>query len=362
MSFTSQGLHHDHLLPNPFVSGRYQKRPLPTLLHTLLSKKGNTSLQPKITAKPVPRAFCTSAAATMVKAIRVHELGGPEVLKWEDVEIGEPNEGEICVKNQAIGVNFIDVYFRKGVYKATTMPFTLGMEAVGVVTAVGPGITGRKVGDVVAYAGTPMGSYSEEQILPANRVVPVPPSIDPTVGASIMLKGMTVHYLVRRCFKVEPGHIVLVHAAAGGVGSLLCQWANALGATVIGTVSTNEKAVQAKEDGKDTFEGSLACLRARGFMVNFGQSSGIPDPVPLPSLGAKSLFLTRPSLMQYTATRDELLEAAGEVFANVASGVLRVRVNHTYPLSQAAQAHADLESRKTSGCVVLIPDCIGTTS
>ncbi|KAJ9692818.1 hypothetical protein PVL29_011756 [Vitis rotundifolia] len=331
----------------------------------------------------------------MVKAIRVYELGGPEVLKWEDVEIGEPNEGEIYVKNQAIGVNFIDIYFRKGVYKAATMPFTPGMEAVGVVTAVGPGITGRKVGDVVAYAGTPMGSYSEEQILPANKVVPVPPSIDPTVGASIMLKGMTAHFLVRRCFKVEPGHIVLVHAAAGGVGSLLCQWANALGATVIGTVSTNEKAVQAKEDGchhviiykeedfvarvneitsgngvhvvydsvgKDTFQGSLACLRARGFMVNFGQSSGIPDPVPLPSLGAKSLFLTRPSLMQYTATRDELLEAAGEVFANVASGVLRVRVNHKYPLSQAAQAHADLESRKTSGCVVLIPDCIGTTS
>ncbi|KAJ9692817.1 hypothetical protein PVL29_011755 [Vitis rotundifolia] len=331
----------------------------------------------------------------MVKAIRVYELGGPEVLKWEDVQIGEPNEGEIRVKNQAIGLNFIDVYFRKGVYKVATMPFTPGVEAVGVVTAVGPGITGWKVGDVVAYAGGIMGSYSEEQILPANKVVPLPPSIDPTVGASIMLNGLTVHYLVRWCFKVEPGHIVLVHAAAGGVGSLLCQWANALGATVIGTVSTNAKAVQAKEDGchhvilykeedfvarvneitsgngvhvvydsvgKDTFQGSLACLRPRGFMVNFGQSSGTPDPVPLPSLGAKSLFLARPSLVHYSATRDELLEAAGEVFANVASGVLRVRVNHKYPLSQAAQAHTDLESRKTSGSVVLIPDCIGRTS
>ncbi|XVF08492.1 hypothetical protein REPUB_Repub07fG0007800 [Reevesia pubescens] len=264
----------------------------------------------------------------MVKAIRVHELGGPEVLKWEDVELGEPKEGEIRIKNKAIGLNFIDIYFRKGVYKAATMPFTPGSEAVGEVTAVGPGLTGRKVGDVVAYA------------------------------ASIMLKGMTAQFLVRRCFKVESGHTVLVHAAAGGVGSLLCQWANALGATVIGAVSTKEKAAQAKKDGchhviiykeedfvarvneitagkgvevvydsvgKDTFQGSLECLKPRGYMVSFGQSSGTPDPVPLPALGAKSLFLTRPSLMQYTSTRDELLETAGEVFANVTSGVLRHR-------------------------------------
>ncbi|XP_057482428.1 uncharacterized protein LOC130769216 [Actinidia eriantha] len=325
----------------------------------------------------------------MVKAIRVHELGGPEVLKWEDVEIGEPKEGEIRVKNKAIGLNFIDIYFRKGVYKAPTIPYTPGMEAVGVVTAVGPGLTGRQVGDVVGYGGNPMGSYTEEQILPAEKVVPVPSSIDPIVAASVLLKGMTAQFLVCRCFKVEPGHTVLVHAAAGGVGSLLCQWANALGATVIGTVSTQEKAAQAKEDGchhviiykeedfvtrvneitsckgvevvydsvgKDTFQGSLECLKPRGLMVSFGQSSGTIDPVPLPALAVKSLFLTRPSLMQYNTTRDELLEAAGEVFANVASGVLRVRVNHTYPLSQAAQAHADLESRKTCGSVVLIPD------
>lgn len=262
------------------------------------------------------------------------------------------------------------------------------MEAVGVVTAVGAGLTGRQVGDLVAYAGQPMGSYAEEQILPANKVVPVPSSIDPAVAASIILKGMTTQFLLRRCFKVEPGHTILVHAAAGGVGSLLCQWANALGATVIGTVSNKEKAAQAKEDGchhviiykeedfvarvneitsgngvevvydsvgKDTFEGSLACLKLRGYMVSFGQSSGSPDPVPLSSLAAKSLFLTRPSLMQYVVTRDELLEAAGEVFANVASGVLKVRVNHTYPLSEAAKAHEDLENRKTSGSVVLIP-------
>ncbi|URE32887.1 Zinc-binding dehydrogenase [Musa troglodytarum] len=263
-----------------------------------------------------------SPAPKMVKAIRV--------LKWEDVEVGEPKEGEIRVRNKAIGVNFIDAYYRKGVYAKET-PFTPGMEAVGVVTAVGPGLTDRQV---------------------------------------------------------EAGHTVLIHAAAGGVGSLLCQWANALGATVIGTVSTEEKAAQAAEDGchhvivytkedfvarvgevtsgngvnvvydsvgKDTFQGSLSCLRSRGFMVSFGQSSGRPDPVPLSDLASKSLFLTRPSLMHYTATRDELLAAAGEVFDNVAAGILRVRVNHIYPLSDAARAHADLEARKTSGSIVLIP-------
>ncbi|KAF8412957.1 hypothetical protein HHK36_000929 [Tetracentron sinense] len=325
----------------------------------------------------------------MVKAVRVHEIGGPEVLKWEDVEVGEPNEGEIRVKNKAIGLNFNDIYFRTGVYKAPTFPFIPGREAAGVVTAVGPGVTGRKIGDLVAYAGNPMGSYTEEQILPARVAVPVPPFIDPIIAASIMVKGMTAHFLVHRCFKLERGHTVLVHAAAGGVGSLLCQWANTLGATVIGTVSNEEKADQAKEDGchyviiytqedfvaavnkitsgrgvdvvydsvgKDTFQGSLACLKTLGYMVNFGQSSGMPDPVPLSALATKSLFLTRPLLMQYTATRDELLEAAGDVFANVASGVLKVRVNNTYLLSQVAQAHADLESRKTSGSVVLIPD------
>jgi NADPH2:quinone reductase len=324
----------------------------------------------------------------VIKAIRVHALGGPEVLKWESVEIGEPQEAEIRVKNKAIGLNFIDIYFRKGVYKAAQFPFTPGMEAVGEVVAVGPGLTGRKVGDIVAYAGNPMGSYAEEQILLADKVVPVPLSIDPITAASIMLKGLTAQFLVRRCFKVEPGHTVLVHAAAGGVGSLLCQWANALGATVIGTVSTEERATQAKEDGcqhviiykhedfvahvneitsgkgvdvvydsvgKDTFQGSLECLKVRGYMVSFGQSSGTPDPVPTTALGVKSLFLTRPSMMHYNVNRDELLEASGELFANVVSGVLRARVNHTYPLSEASQAHADLESRKTTGSVVLIP-------
>ncbi|KAK4385148.1 2-haloacrylate reductase [Sesamum angolense] len=280
----------------------------------------------------------------MVKAIRVHELGGPEVRKWEDVEIGEPKDGEIKVKNKAIGLNFCDTYFRNGFFKASAFPFTpavleTGMEAVGMVTAVGPGVTGRMAGDLVAYAGYPMGAYAED---------------------------------------------------SWWSGSLLCQWANALGATVIGTVSTKEKAAQAKEDGchhvilykeedfvalvneitsgkgvevvydsvgKDTFEGSLKCLKLCGHMMSFGSSSGAPDPVPLSSaLLLKSLSLTSPNMIYYTITRDELLQTASEVFTNVAAGVLRVRVNHTYPLSQAAQAHTDLESRKTSGSVVLIPD------
>lgn len=368
------------------------------LLHNSTNKsKVRLLLKHKQSKALAVKAFATKAAAAaaetrtptnMVKAIRVYEHGGPEVLKWEDVEIGEPGEGEIRVRNKAIGLNFIDVYYRKGVYKPTKMPFTPGEEAVGEVVAVGPGLTGRKVGDIVGYAGGVVGLYAEEQILPANKVFPVPPSVGPVIAASIMLKGMTAQFLLHRCFKVEAGHTVLVHAAAGGVGSLLCQWANALGATVIGTVSTKEKAAQAKDDGchhvilykkddfiarvneitsgngvdvvydsvgKDTFQGSLACLKLRGYMVSFGQSSGTPDPVPLSALAPKSLFLTRPSLMRYTATRDELLETAGEVFTSMASGILKVRVNHTYPLSQAAQAHADLESRKTSGSVVLIP-------
>lgn len=338
---------------------------------------------------PPPRLLlrCCCGNAEMVNAIRVHELGGPEAMRWEQVEVGPPGDGDIRVKNTAVGVNFIDVYFRKGVYSAP-LPFTPGMEAVGVVTAVGPGLTGRKVGDVVAYAGKPMGSYAEEQVIPADVAVSVPPSVDHRTAAAIMLKGMTAHVLLRRVFKVESGHTVLVHAAAGGVGSLLCQWANALGATVIGTVSSEEKAAHAAQDGchhvimytkedvatrvkeitdgkgvnvvydsvgKDTYKASMECLASRGFLVSFGQSSGSPDPIPMSDLAPKSLFLTRPSMLHYTGTRDELLHSAGEVFANVANGVLRIRVNHTYPLSEAAQAHADLEARKTSGSILLIP-------
>ncbi|KAD5961312.1 hypothetical protein E3N88_12785 [Mikania micrantha] len=324
----------------------------------------------------------------MVKAIRVYELGGPEVLKWEDVEIGDPKEGEIRVKNKAIGVNFIDIYFRTGVYKVPEIPYTPGMEAVGVVTAIGAGVCDLKIGDVVYHSGGAMGTYTEEQIVLADKAMPLPP-IDPLVVASVMIKGLTARFLVRTWFKVEQGHNVVVHAAAGGVGSVLCQWANMLGATVIGTVSTKEKALQAKEDGchhviiykeddfvtrvaeitsgegvdvvydsvgKDTFQGSLACLKPRGYMVSFGQSSGTPDPIPLSALATKSLFLTRPSVRTSGFSNDEMREAMKEVLANVASGALRVRINHTYPLSQAAQAHADMAGRKTSGSIVLTPE------
>ncbi|KAK8944362.1 hypothetical protein KSP39_PZI008363 [Platanthera zijinensis] len=309
------------LVNSRFTSPRRQLLLLPVSKIRLLTALLHVKL-------PIRAFTAAPAPVKMVKAVIIRELGGPEVLKWEDVEIGEPKEGEIRVKNKAIGVNFIDVYYRKGVYK-TDLPFTPGREAVGIVTAVGPGLTGRKVGDVVAYAGDPMGSYAEEQILPASVAIPVPSSVDFNVAASIMLKGMTAHILLRRCFKVEPGHTILVHAAAGGVGSLLCQWANALGATVIGTVSNEEKAVQAKEDGchhvinytkedfvtsvnnitsgkgvhavydsvgKDTFQGSLQCLASRGYMVSFGQSSGLPDPIPITDLASKSFSSPGPPL------------------------------------------------------------------
>lgn len=372
------------LLKPRFTTQRAWRESDQLAVPSVVSRLVSTNFHPQ--SKPI-RSF--KAFASMVKAIRVHELGGAEVLKWEDVEVPEPGAGEILVKHKAIGVNFIDIYYRKGVYKTEKLPFIPGREAVGVVTAVGPGLTGKQVGDLVAYAGNPMGSYAEEQILPANQVVPFPSTIDPIVGAAVILKGMTVQFLLRSCFKVEPGHTILVHAAAGGVGSLLCQWAKALGATVIGTVSNEEKAAQAAEDGchhpiiytkenfvervkeitkgqgvhvvydsvgKDTFQGSLECLASRGYMVSFGQSSGMVDPFPMSVLASKSLFLTRPSMMHYTATRDELLRCAGEVFSAVANGVLKVRVTKTYPLSEAAKAHADLEARKTTGSIVLIPD------
>ncbi|KAI3751020.1 hypothetical protein L2E82_22011 [Cichorium intybus] len=331
------------------------------------------------------------ATVTMVKAIRVYEFGGPEVMKWEDVELDEPKKGEIKVRNKAIGINYLEVYMRKGLVPRITppSPFTPGMEAAGVVIAVGPEVTTCKVGDMVAYAGYPVGAYTEEQILPADRVVPVPPSLDPVIAASVLFKGLTALVLVRRCLQTGPEHTILVHAAAGGVGSLVCQWANALGATVIGTVSNKVKAVQAKEDGchhviiykeekfvdrvmeitsrkgvdvvydsvgKDTFEGSVACLKAGGYLVLYGQASGSPEHVNLQMFFDKFLHLEFPSVMFYTQARKDLLEASEELFSNVAKGVLRVRANHKYPLSQVTQAHLDLEDRKTIGSIVLIPD------
>ncbi|KAI3511150.1 hypothetical protein L1887_18294 [Cichorium endivia] len=327
----------------------------------------------------------------MVKTITVRKHGGPEVLIQEDVEVGVPKEGEIRLKQKAIGLNFLDVYMRQGLHnRAPTLPFTPGMEGAGVVTVVGPGVTSCKVGDVVAYATLQVGSYAQERILRADQVVPVPSSVDPAEAAAVIFKGLTAHVLIHKAFKVERGHTILVHAAAGGVGYLVCQWANAIGATVIGTVSNMEKAVQAKEDGchhvilykeenfvdrvmeitsgkgvevvydsvgKDTFNGSLACLKKRGYLVLFGMSSGEPDPVCVAQISAKSLYYTFSSVGEYTEdNRDELLVAAEELFCNVANGVLKVRVNHKYPLSQVSQAHMAVESRNTTGSVVLIPD------
>nr|AAL79788.1 putative quinone oxidoreductase [Oryza sativa Japonica Group] len=326
---------------------------------------GGRARAPKMATMAAGVALHLHLQGMKVKAIRVHKIGGPEVLTWEEVEIGEPSEGEIRIKNKAIGVNYVDIYYRTGLHQEP-LPFVPGKEAVGVVSAVGPGVTGIEVGDVVGYADTPMGTYTEEQIIPATLAIPIPPSVDHITAASVLLKGMTTYVLVKQAFK----------------------WANALGATVIGTVSTQEKAIQAAEDGchhviiyteedfvaqvaeitsrkgvhvvydavgKDTFKGSMECLMPRGCMISYGQCSGRPDPVPVSDLASKSLILGRPGMRHYTATRDELLHAAGEVFAGVAAGVLRVRVNHVYPLHEAARAHADLEARRTSGSVVLLP-------
>ncbi|KAL6660251.1 hypothetical protein ACP70R_002373 [Stipagrostis hirtigluma subsp. patula] len=335
----------------------------------------------------------------MVKAIRVHEHGGPEVLRWEEVEMGEPGEGEIRMKNTAIGVNFVDVYMRKGVFRVLpSLPFTLGVESVGVVTAVGPGTAGVGVGDAV---GCPMamGAYAEERIVPAAAAIPIPEWVDHKTAAAVMVKGLTARMLVREAFRVEAGHTVLVHVAAGGVGSLVCQWASALGATVIGAVSSETStaaqaclnvchhvvvyagAQEEEEDfvgkvkaiaagtgggdggvdvvydgvGKETWRASLACLAPRGCLVWFGESSGAPEPVAPRDLKARSLSVTCPSLRSYVATREALLAAAGEVWKKVASGVLRTPVGHVYPLAEAARAHADMEGRRTSGSVVLVP-------
>ncbi|KAI3705910.1 hypothetical protein L1987_76159 [Smallanthus sonchifolius] len=327
----------------------------------------------------------------MVKAIRVYKFGAPEVMKLEDVELGEPKNNEIKVKIKAIGVNYSDVYMRKGLLLVyiQSLPYTPGLELAGVVIAVGSEVTTCKLGDVVAYAGFPVSAYAEEQILPADKVVLVPSSIDPIVAAAALFKGLTAEVLVRRCFKVLPEHTILFHAAAGGVGSLACQWANALGATVIGTVSTKEKAVQAKEDGchhviiykeenfvdrvmeitsgkgvdvvyesigKDTFQSSMACLKINGHIVVYGMASGEHEPIGFRQIAEKGIYYTAPSMTLYTKERNNLLAASGELFSNIEKGVLRVRVNHKYPLSQAAQAHSDIENRKTTGSIVLLPD------
>ena len=323
----------------------------------------------------------------MTKAIRIHAHGGPEVLHWEDVPTPEPGPGEALVHHAAVGLNYIDVYFRTGLYK-TALPATIGMEASGTVTAVGDGVTEVAVGDRVAYASAPIGAYATDRVIAADRLVRLPDGIDFNTAAAMMLQGMTAQYLLRRTYKVQPGETILVHAAAGGVGLILCQWAKHLGATVIGVVSTREKAELAHAHGaahvivghadlpaevkritggamvpvvydsvgKDTFMASLDCLAPLGMMVSYGNASGPVGAVDVGLLGAKgSLFLTRPSLATYLAKHSDLNWAATDLFDVVQKGVVRIRVNQTFPLSAAADAHRALEARQTTGSTVLLP-------
>ncbi len=322
----------------------------------------------------------------MNHAIRVHEYGGPEKLVWEEVPLPSPKAGEVLVRQKAVGLNFIDVYFRTGLYKAPTMPFTVGMEGAGVVEAVGDGVNGFAPGDRVAYAGA-LGAYAEARTAPAERLVKIPEGIEFTTAAAMMLQGMTAQFLVRRTYPVKAGDTILVHAAAGGVGLILVQWAKHLGATVIGVVSTPEKAALVKAHGadhvlltseniparvkeitggamlpvvydsvgKDTFLTSLDCLRPFGLMVSYGNASG-PVTTDLGVLAAKgSLYVTRPTLNTYTAKREDLVASANELFEVVKSGAVKINVNQTLPLKDAAQAHIALEGRKTTGSTVLLP-------
>lgn len=319
----------------------------------------------------------------MPKAIRIHQHGGPEVLKWEEVEPGQPGPGEALVRHEAVGLNFIDVYHRTGLYPLPALPATPGLEAAGVVQAIGEGVTEVAVGDRVAYAAVPPGAYAEVRRIPAHRLVKLPADISTRQAAAMMLQGMTARYLLKGCWNVGPGTSLLIHAAAGGVGSIVCQWARHLGATVLGTVGTPEKAELAKAHGcqhpivytrddfaarvkeitdgrgvdvvydsvgQVTFMKSLDCLRPMGMMVSFGQSSGPMPPFDLAVLAQKgSLFLTRPTLMSYTAKREDLLAHARDLFEVVQSGAVQVEVSRTYPLAEASRAHRDLESRKTTG-------------
>ena len=325
----------------------------------------------------------------MPKAIRIHEHGGPEVLRWEEVEVGEPGPGQLRVRHGAVGLNYIDVYHRTGLYPLPSLPWTLGMEGAGQVEAVGEGVTEFKPGDRVAYASPPVGAYAEVRLIPADRVVALPDAIDDRTAAAMMLQGMTAQYLLRRTYRVQAGDAILLHAAAGGVGLIASQWARHLGAIVIGTVGNDEKAELARAHGchhvivynrenftervreitggqgvaavydsvgKDTFMGSLDCLRPLGMMVSFGNASGPVPPFEPAILAAKgSLFFTRPSLMAYTAKRADLLASAAELFEVVSSGAVRIEVRQTYPLAETARAHRDLEARKTTGSTVLLP-------
>lgn len=324
----------------------------------------------------------------MSKAIRIHEYGGPEVLRWEDVSVGAPGPGQVRLRQTAIGVNYIDTYHRTGLYPVPSLPAVIGMEGAGVVEEAGEGVAAVAPGQRVAYASPPVGAYAEERLMPADRLVVLPDGIADTQAAGMMLRGMTAQYLLRRTYRVQAGDPILVHAAAGGVGSILCQWAKYLGALVIGTVGSDAKAAIARQNGcghtivytrenfaervrgitrdgvavvydgvgKATFEGSLDSLRPLGMMISYGNASGPVPPFEPAILSQKgSLFFTRPTLMHYTAKPEDLQAAAKELFEVVLGGHVRIAVNQTYPLREAAQAHRDIEGRQTTGSTVLLP-------
>lgn len=323
----------------------------------------------------------------MPNAIRIHELGGPEVLSWEEITVGDPGPGEVRLRQTAVGLNFIDVYFRTGLYKAPALPFIPGLEGAGVVEAVGAGVDTLAVGDRVAYATQPLGAYAEARVMAADRLVKVPDSVDDQTAAAMMLQGMTAQYLLRQTYPVQAGQTLLFHAVAGGVGLIACQWAKHLGATVIGTVGSEAKAELARahgcdytinyksEDfvarvreitegrgvpvvydsvGRDTFLKSLECLSPRGMLVSFGQSSGAVAPLDPGILSARgSLYLTRPTLFTYTAKPEDLQDTARELFEVVGAGHVKIEVNQHFPLRDAAEAHRALEARRTTGSSVL---------
>ena len=323
----------------------------------------------------------------MTHAIRIHETGGPDVLRWEKIDVTEPGPGEALIRQTAAGLNFIDVYFRTGLYKAPALPAIIGNEGAGVVEAVGDGVTEVAIGDRVTYCMS-LGSYAERRLVASKQLVKIPKQISDEQAAAAMLKGCTVQYLIRRTYPVKTGDTVLFHAAAGGCGLIACQWLKHLGVTVIGTVGTQEKAELARAHGcdhaiiytqenfvervkeltdgkgvpvvydsvgKDTFEDSLACLQPRGLMVSFGNASGAVEPIMPAILAAKgSLFLTRPTLATYTSTRAELTMTTADLFDVIIEGAVKIEVNQTYSLEQAASAHRDLEARKTTGSTVLL--------
>ncbi|HEX9462972.1 MAG TPA: quinone oxidoreductase [Alphaproteobacteria bacterium] len=324
-----------------------------------------------------------------MKAFRFHEHGGPEVLRWEDVELPPPQAGEVRLRHTEVGVNFRDIYIRNGLHKVPSLPSGIGIESAGVIEAVGPEVSGLSVGQRITCVAGPDGAYAEARNVPAACVVPLPDGLDEKTAASMMIRGMTARYLLHETYKVKAGDTILIHAAAGGVGLIVCQWAKHLGATVIGIVGSRDKAeiarahgcdhpiVTTEEDfakrvreltggagvpvvydsvGKATFEGSLRCVRRRGVLASFGEASGDPDPVPPRRLGQLgSIFLTHPSLPDHIACRAELLATAHDLFEMVLSGRIRIEIHRTYALKDAAQAHRDLEARNTVGSVVLLP-------